>query len=163
MAITITSFTAGAGTINLGSSTTLTAVFSGGTAVVVPGNIPITSGVAITVTPTSTTKYTLLVQDTAGNSAVASATITVTIPALRKLGVGAGGGVLVGMNSYWVDTKPVYNIIVNVNPMSMSDHIAHTNEETIAYDITVNGSSSFQIVGITDLNSFLTEFGLTWA
>lgn len=163
MAITITSFTAGTGTIALGSSTTLTAVFSGGTAVVVPGNTPISSGVAITVTPTATTKYSLLVQDGAGNSLTASATITVTIPATRKLAVGTGGGVLVGINSYWVDGKPVYNIVVNVNPMSMSDHIAHTNEEAITYDVSVNGSQWFQIVGITDLNAFLTEFGLTWA
>jgi hypothetical protein len=163
MALTITSFTPGTGTITLGSSTTLTAVFSGGYAVILPGNIPVNSGSAINVTPTSTTTYTLLLQDGTGATATSQTTVTVTIQATRKLGVGTSGGVLVGDNTVWIKGQPVYTLQVLVNPFSITDHIARTNDNGVEFDISVNQGEAFQIVGVTDLNTFLGQFLLTWA
>ena len=51
----------GRSSIAPGRSTTLTSYFSGGTGVITPGNIPVTSGTPITLSPTTTTTYTLTV------------------------------------------------------------------------------------------------------
>ena len=163
MAIVITSFNAGAGTITLGQSTTLTPVFTGGTAVVLPSNTPVNSGVALTVTPTQTTTYTLLVTASDGSVATSQTTITVTIQATRKLGVGTSGGVIVGDNSVWIKGQPVYNIQVLVSPFSTTDHITRANDTAVEFDVMVNQGSAFQIVGVSDLNTFLAQFLLTWA
>lgn len=87
----ISSFTAGSGTIEAGSSTSLTAVFSNGTGVVMPGDIAVTSGTAVTVNPTTTTTYTLTVTGAAG-TAPATQTATVTVdpaPAITSFTAGA--------------------------------------------------------------------------
>jgi hypothetical protein len=76
----ISSFSAGAATITAGSSTTLTAVFSGGTGAVNNGVGAVTSGTAVTVKPTATTTYTLTVTNTAGTTVTATATVTVVPP-----------------------------------------------------------------------------------
>jgi hypothetical protein len=73
----ITSFTASANTITDGQSATLTGVFSGGTGVITPGNLAATSGVAVSVSPTASTKYTLTVTPVSGTAATAVASITV--------------------------------------------------------------------------------------
>lgn len=163
MAIVITSFNAGAGTINLGASTTLTPVFTGGTGLILPGLIPVTSGTVVTVTPPATMDYTLVVTDTIGGREQLATTITITTPTERTLAEDGGGGVILGKNNYWVNSKPVYHIWVNPNPFSMTDHLAQTNEEAIEYAISVNDGYSFQIIGITDLNLFLAQFGLIWS
>ena len=72
----IASFTAGANNIEAGTSTTLTAVFGNGSGVITPGNISVTSGMAVTVTPASTTTYTLTVT---GSSGTTPATLTTPI------------------------------------------------------------------------------------
>ena len=87
---TITSFGAGASEILAGSSTTLTAVFSGGAGVITPGNLTVVSGTAITVSPTSTTAYTLTVTGSGGST---SQTTTVKVdpaPAITSFSAGAG-------------------------------------------------------------------------
>jgi alpha-L-arabinofuranosidase len=76
----ITSFTASPATIGAGQSSSLTAVFSGGTAVITPGNISVTSGTAVSVSPTTTTTYTLTVTPTVGTPATLTATVTVVPP-----------------------------------------------------------------------------------
>lgn len=78
----ITAFTASPGTITAGDAASLTAVFEGGSGVVTPGNLPVTSGAALNLGALSaTTSYTLTVTGPAGTSpAVASATVTV-VPA----------------------------------------------------------------------------------
>jgi len=164
MAVSITSFAAASGTISLAASTTLTGVFAGGGGFILPGNIPISSGVPFTVTPPVTTTYTLYVTDgqPVPTHATATATVTVTIPATRKLTISGGGGVLVGVNNYFYN-GPVWNIIVNPDPFCETDHIAHTNENTILYDVTINNSENLQILGMTDLNTLLAQFGLSWA
>jgi hypothetical protein len=74
----ISSFTAGASTIEATTGTTLTADFSNGTGVITPGNISVTSGTAVNVTPASTTAYTLTVTGASGTTpATQSTTVTV--------------------------------------------------------------------------------------
>jgi len=94
----ITSFVAGAATITAGQSTTLTAVFTGGTAVITPGNITATSGTAVTVSPATTTLYTLTLTPTGGGNPLTS-TLTITVnpaPTITSFGaapatISAGG------------------------------------------------------------------------
>ena len=76
-AASITSFTASAATITVGQSTTLTGVFANGTGVITPGNLPATSGTAVTVTPATTTTYTLTVTPSSGSAVTATVIITV--------------------------------------------------------------------------------------
>ncbi len=73
----IKSFTANPATVTAGVSSSLTAVFSGGTGVVTPGNITVTSGTAVIVNPATTTTYTLTVTPTAGTAITQTATVTV--------------------------------------------------------------------------------------
>ena len=73
----ITSFTANPVTITAGAKSSLTGVFANGTGVITPGNIAATSGTAVTVTPSNTTTYTLTVTNSAGVTAVKTATVTV--------------------------------------------------------------------------------------
>jgi len=77
----ITSFGALPSTIASGSSSQLTGVFTGGTGLITPGNLPCTSGTAVTVSPSATTTYTLTVTNSASATATATAKVTVT-PAL---------------------------------------------------------------------------------
>ncbi len=93
----ITSFTANPASITTGSSATLTAVFAGGTGVITPGNLPATSGVAVTVSPTATTPYILTVTPTSGTAITAQTTVTVyPVPAITSFTaspatIGSGG------------------------------------------------------------------------
>lgn len=73
----ITSFTAGASTITSGTSTTLTAVFSGGPGSADNGVGTVTSGTAVNVSPASTTTYTLTVTNAAGTSVTKPVTVNV--------------------------------------------------------------------------------------
>src|SRR5580658_1994092 len=73
----ITSFTPKPATITAGSNSSLTAVFAGGAGVVTPGNITVTSGVAITVTPAATTTYTLTVTPATGTPIQSMTAVTV--------------------------------------------------------------------------------------
>ncbi|HJW08335.1 MAG TPA: putative Ig domain-containing protein [Holophagaceae bacterium] len=76
----ITGFTASPGTIASGSSSTLTATFSGGTASVDHGVGVVNSGAGVLVSPAATTTYTLTVTNTAGTAVTATATVTVQSP-----------------------------------------------------------------------------------
>ncbi len=73
----ITSFTAKPTTITVGANSSLTAVFAGGTGVVTPGNITVTSGTPIIVTPSATTPYTLTVTPATGTAIQSMTTVTV--------------------------------------------------------------------------------------
>ncbi len=72
--------TAASPTITMGYATALTPVFANGTGVITPGSLAATSGTAITVSPATTTIYTLTVTSSTGASAQATTTIVV-IPA----------------------------------------------------------------------------------
>ncbi len=74
----ISSLTASPPSIGVGSSTDLTPIFAHGEGVLNPGNIPVTSGTPVTVTPTETTEYTLTVTNPAGQQAGLSMRVVVT-------------------------------------------------------------------------------------
>jgi hypothetical protein len=73
----ITSFGASAANITTGSSTTLTGVFANGTGVITPGNLAVTSGTGVSVSPTTTTTYILTVTPTSGTAVTAATVVTV--------------------------------------------------------------------------------------
>jgi len=107
---TITSFVASPATITAGQSAMLTGVFASGTGVITPGNLPATSGTAVTVTPTATTTYTLTVTPSAGTAITATATVTVNAAVATTVSVNlASPGIavtdqLLGMNmAAWYD------------------------------------------------------------
>ncbi len=64
----ITSFVANPTSVGPGGSTNLTAVFTNGSGVITPGNLPIFSGTPLSVSPTATTTYTLTVTNPIGSS-----------------------------------------------------------------------------------------------
>ena len=74
----ISGLTASPASIAVGNSTTITPVFSGGTAVMTPGNISLTSGVGVSVSPSTTTLYTVRVTNPAGNQATRTINVVVT-------------------------------------------------------------------------------------
>ena len=76
---TITSFSANPAAITSGGSSILTGIFANGTGVITPGNIPMTSGVGVSVSPTATTAYTLTVTNAAGMAVTETATVIVTV------------------------------------------------------------------------------------
>jgi len=83
MQSSIASFTTTVSTITNGETTTLTAVFSGGSGVVDNGVGAITSNTAIDVSPDTTTTYTLTVSNTGGatvNKSVVVTVVPVTAP-----------------------------------------------------------------------------------
>ena len=71
----ISSFVVSPSTVTQGQTALLSSVFSNGTGIITPGNLSTTSGQAITVSPSSTTTYTLTVT----NGAAASVTRTVNL------------------------------------------------------------------------------------
>jgi predicted heme/steroid binding protein len=74
----ISSFTALPATIAPGNNSSLAPDFTGGTGVITPGNITVTSGTQVSVSPTTTTTYILTVRPPVGAvNATAQTTITV--------------------------------------------------------------------------------------
>jgi hypothetical protein len=90
---TITSFAANPTAVTAGGSASLTGVFTNGTGVITPGNLTVTSGLAVSVTPTDTTAYILTVTNSVGVTAAQTVTVTVsaTIPA-ASTGLSAKAG-----------------------------------------------------------------------
>ena len=87
---TITSFTGSPAIIEAGSSASLTAVFSGGTGVITPGNIAASSGTAVSVSPATTTMYTLTVTSSGGLVSSQTSTVTVDpLPTITSFSAGA--------------------------------------------------------------------------
>jgi hypothetical protein len=74
----ITSFGASPATISSGTSSSLTAVFANGTGVITPGNITVTSGTAVSVSPTTTTIYTLTVTPPLGTAITQTTTVFIS-------------------------------------------------------------------------------------
>lgn len=76
----ISSFTSLSPWLKAGQATTITPWFSGGVGILQPGGIPVTSGVAISVNPATTTSYNLRVTDVMGRSIEANLMIGVYDP-----------------------------------------------------------------------------------
>jgi hypothetical protein len=72
----ISSFTATPTTISGGGSSVLAATFAGGTGIISPGNLAITSGGTVNVSPTADQTYTLTVTNGAGGTTTATTSVT---------------------------------------------------------------------------------------
>jgi hypothetical protein len=97
----ISSFTATPASITAGASSSLTAVFTGGTGVITPGNLAITSNASVSVSPTSTTTYTLTVTPASGSAITQTVTVTVTASSGAKITdkLGKPNRVLIGLGT----------------------------------------------------------------
>lgn len=143
---TISSFTPGASTIEATTSTTLTASFAGGTGTISPGNLQVTSGTAVTVSPAATTTYTLTVTPPVGTiNATQTATITVVpVPVISSFGatsntVTSGGSIqftAVFANGAGVITPG--NVVVNSGQQVIVTAPTTTSQITQAYTLTVS-------------------------
>ena len=107
---TITSFTANPATIASGTSSSLTAIFANGAGVITPGNLSVTSGTAVSVSPAATTTYTLTVTPSLGSAVTKTVTVTVASGSSTSITVdqsSTGPAVtdqLLGMNmAVWYD------------------------------------------------------------
>ncbi len=149
---TITSFTANPTAVAAGGSTSLTGVFSNGTGVITPGNISVTSGTAVSVSPAQTTTYILTVTNSSGGSAVQTATVTVSplAPTIASFTanpttITAGGTAsLTGVfaNGTGVITPG------NITAISGSA-ISVTPTDTTTYTLTVTNSAGDSITQLT--------------
>jgi hypothetical protein len=104
---TITSFGGSPATIALGTSSSLTAVFANGTGVLTPGNITVTSGTPVSVSPTTTTIYTLTVTPPLGTAITQTTTVAIqSSVTVNPSNTGAAiSDQLIGMNmAVWDDT-----------------------------------------------------------
>jgi hypothetical protein len=142
----ITSFTASAATITAGSSTALVPVFSNGTGVINPGAIAVTSGVAVNVTPATTTTFTLTVTNAAGTSATSTAVVTVVAaaPVITSFTAGANtitaGGSTTLMAVFSGGTGSVNN---GVGVVTSGTPVTVIPAATTTYTLTVqNGAGS---------------------
>ncbi len=103
---TITSFGASPATITSGTSSSLTAVFANGAGVITPGNLTVTSGTPVSVSPTTTTIYTLTVTPTLGTAITQTATVSIQSSVSVNLSISgpAVSDQLIGMNmAAWYD------------------------------------------------------------
>lgn len=73
----ISSFVATPPIITLGSTAQLKCVFTAGTGMITPGNLPVSSGGVVEVAPAATILYTLTVSNPSGAQATRIATVTV--------------------------------------------------------------------------------------
>ena len=109
--LAITSFTASPNPIPYGlTSTQLTAVFTGGTGAITPGNLTVTSGTPVTVSPTATTTYTLTVTPAAGTPITQTVTVSLASAGVAvnpAVSSGTATDKILGMNmAAWYDELP---------------------------------------------------------
>lgn len=148
----ITSFVEGAASIKYGASTTLTGVFANGTGVVTPGNLALTSGTPITVSPTATTTYTLTVSNVLDTTTTKAIKITVIppVPAAPTALVATPGNQLVTLG--W--TAPEYatsfkllRATATAGPFTL---IGTTTSEIFEDDTVVNNTRYYYEVQAVD-------------
>ncbi|MEJ2359926.1 MAG: proprotein convertase P-domain-containing protein [Gammaproteobacteria bacterium] len=110
-------------------STSLTGYFSGGTGSINNGVGAVNSGVAMSVTPTLTTTYTLTVTDPQGLSASASTTVKVVSPIVLQIGTAA----LPYTGTIGTNTSGYYQITGMTQGHRYAISINATNYPTITY------------------------------
>ncbi len=102
---TITDFKASPALITAGRTTSLLATFTGGTGLIEPGGLPITSGTAVVVTPAADTTYTLTIHS-GTTSLVSSQTLVKVLPALAATPITVTGAVQAGISGYQARVAP---------------------------------------------------------
>jgi len=110
----ITSFTPGANIVTNGSSTTLTAVFSGGTGSINPGGIGVSvSPASVAVFPNANTTYTLTINGANGSTATANTTVQAVPPPIFTGGSFTGSPSIVTANNNTNVTLNIPTFTVN--------------------------------------------------
>jgi len=144
---TITSFKAGASTITAGNSTTLTAVFSGGTGTVDNNVGAVTSGTPVQVTPASTTTYTLTVKNGAGTSVTATVTVTVVPPPTITSFTAGASAITPGKSTTLTGVFSGGNGTVdnNVGPVTSGNAVTVTPAATTTYTLTVTNAAGTSV------------------
>jgi len=141
---TIVSFTAAPTSISLGDSATLTAVFSGGTGSVDNSVGTVTSGTPVTVTPTTTTTYTLRV--TNGTTYVES-TATITVgPWIDSFSAAPTTAIASGANAVLTFSFNGTGTIDNgVGAVTSGTPVVVAPTVTTTYTLTVTGAGTKQV------------------
>jgi Bacterial Ig-like domain (group 2)/Abnormal spindle-like microcephaly-assoc'd, ASPM-SPD-2-Hydin/Galactose oxidase, central domain/Protein of unknown function (DUF1573) len=150
----ISSFTAAASTITAGNSTTLTAVFSGGTGSVNNGVGAVVSGTPVTVTPAATATYTLTVTNSAGTSVSASVTVTVVpAPTITSFTAGATN-ITPGNSSSLTAVFSGGNGSVNngVGAVTSGTPVTVTPAATTTYTLTVTNAAGTSVTSTVTVN-----------
>ena len=141
----ITSFAASPVSIVAGANTNLTAVFTGGTGMITPGNLAIVSGTPLPISPTTTTTYTLTVTNAATTAVTQTATVTVTAaPAITSFTAkpttvtdGSTSSLTAVFTGGTGLVTPGNTPIVSGTPVTVTP----PNDATTTYTLTVTGAS----------------------
>lgn len=152
----ITSFSANPTTVASGGTTQLSAIFSGVSGLVTPGNLTITSGVAITSPPmTTSTTFTLTVTNEAGTQVTKTAAVTVIgIPSSPTGVTATPGDTSVTVNWNTVSGASSYNLyrasatgVTKANYASLPDGSKQTGVSIPASDTGLtNGKTYYYVV-----------------
>ena len=133
----ITSFAPNTSPIVLGSSATFTPVFSGGTGVITPGNIVVTSGQTVSVSPTNTSVYQLTVTNLAGSGGSLSSSVTVTTGTITLSANGSSANRYDGSTSITLADGRVlvFGSYTNFGSLATDTYDPSTNQFTRAGDM----------------------------
>ena len=160
---TITSFAASPATIVAGSSASLTAVFSGGTGVITPGNLAVTSGTPVSVSPITTTTYTLTVMPPVGPAITQTATVTVT-PAPADFSISVSPSSV--STQMGTTSAPVTVSVTGLNGFSGSVSVAVSGlpAGTVcspSCPLTISANASVQVSFVVPANAMIGNLALT--
>lgn len=135
LAPSIASFSVANSTISVGASTTLTAVFSNGTGSINNAVGNVSSGVSVSVSPTATTTYNLVVTNSAGASVTAATTVSV-LPASTSatpIQLALGTADLPFATTMATNTNSYFKITGLTTGHRYTFDIATTNYPTVTY------------------------------
>jgi hypothetical protein len=149
----ITSFTANRTSITDGSTAALTGVFTNGTGVITPGNLPANSGVAVTVNPTTTTSYTLTVTPTSGTAATAAATITVNPPPAITSFIAIPTTITTGLSATLTAVFADGTGVINPGNLAVTSGVgvAVSPTATTTYGLTVTNASGTAVTATAEV------------
>jgi hypothetical protein len=143
----ITSFSSSPAIVTDGATAKLTAVFSNGTGMVTPGNVSVTSGTAVSITPPNdaTTTYTLTVTGTGSSGSVTSTTTAQAVAAPAITAFTAGTATInAGGSTTLIATFTGGTGLVTPGNLSITSGTALTvsPSSTTTYTITVTNAAS---------------------
>lgn len=116
--------------IGLGSSTNLTPIFANGTGVITPGNILVTSGNSISISPTVNTTYTLTVTNQAGTVASMYTNVVIT------------KGIFTGTGAPSTDRQFNFGFLLNTGKVLIANSGWSGNATAELYDYTTGTFSN---------------------
>ena len=164
---TISSFVANPATIGAGGSSSLTAVFAGGTGVVTPGNIAVTSGKSVSVSPAATTIYTLTVTPASGTAITQTVTVTVdpapTITSFTAnptmIAAGASTSLTAVFANGMGDITPGSLAVTSGTPLSVSPTATTTYTLTVTPPVGTAITQSVTVTVTTSVTVDQSSFG----